>query len=88
MYKWVQGINYESIINDGLNKNKKFHASYTNDRNAFDELGIPRANYMPDPNAHGHSFPNDGWYMCKLRKFKGIETIYENNLYSTIISSL
>lgn len=71
-FKWVKGINYEGMINYGLNRNKLFHAFYTNDANAFDQHGVPRKDYIPDPNAHGQSFPNAGWYTCKLRKFNGI----------------
>lgn len=69
-YKWVSGINYESIINNGINRNIKFRAFYTNNQDAFDEHGIPRPNYDPDANARGQIFPNDGWYFCQIRKFK------------------
>lgn len=71
-YKWVRGIDYERIINNGLNKNIKFHTFWTNDGNAFDEHGIPRNEYIPNPNATGTVFPNPGWYLCQIRKFKGI----------------
>lgn len=71
-YKWVQGIDYERIINNGLNKNLKFHAFWTDNKNAFDEHGVPRRNYTPDLNARGKVFPAAGWYLCQIRKFKGI----------------
>lgn len=72
-YKWVRGINYENTINNGLYKNKQFRAFYTNDPNAFNSNEAPQTFYVPDPNASGTVFPNPGWYLCKLRKFKGIK---------------
>lgn len=69
--KWVRGIDYENTFNHGLNRNKKYNAFYTNNPNAFDEHGIPNVNHVPDPNAHGRAFPNEGWYSCQIRKFKG-----------------
>lgn len=83
-YKWIRDINYESIINDGLNRNKQFYAFWTNDENAFDEHGVPKICYVPNWNARldalglasglasGLVFPNEGWYLCQIRKFKGI----------------
>lgn len=79
-YKWILDINYESIINDGLNRNKQFYAFWTNDENAFDEHGVPKICYVPNWNARldarglasGLVFPNEGWYLCQIRKFKGI----------------
>lgn len=71
-YKWVRDIDYERIIIYGVNKNIKFHAFGTNDENAFDDHGVPRSNYIPNPNAHGQVFPDDGWYLCHIRRFKGI----------------
>lgn len=65
-------MNYEVLINNGINRNIKFHAFYTNDQNAFDEHGLPRIDFAPDPNANGGVFPNTGWYLCEVRKFKGI----------------
>lgn len=72
-YTWVKGTNYEGMINDGLNRNKQFKAFYTNDPNAFDQHGVPRIDYPPDPNAPDAIFPNGGWYICQLRRFKGIQ---------------
>lgn len=76
-YKWTRGINYEATINNGLNKNIKFHAFWTNDENAFDEHGLPKTNYIPNPNASGTVFPAEGWYLCQVKKVKGIDLIQE-----------
>lgn len=74
-YKWIRGINYENLINNGMNRNKMFRAFYTQDQNAFEANGVPKMSYIPNPNAQGEIFPNAGWYSCKIRKFKGIEII-------------
>lgn len=63
-YNWVRGINYEVIINNGVNRNIKFLAFWTDDVNAFDTDGLPRNNYVP--NARG---PNSGWHLCHIRRF-------------------
>lgn len=70
-FKWVRGLNYEHIVNNGLDRNRKFQAFWTNNDNAFDEHGVPKRNYIPDPTAFSLAFPNTGWYECKIRKFKG-----------------
>lgn len=70
-YKWLSGINYESLINNGLNRNRNFRAFYTNDKEAFGTHGVPKETYVPDPNAQGQMFPNAGWYLCRIRKFHG-----------------
>lgn len=75
-YKWTRGINYESTMNDGLNRNLKFRTFWTRERSAFDANGVPRINYTPEPNApqfpdEGKQFPDEGWYQCKAVKFKG-----------------
>lgn len=54
-----------------MNRNKKFRAFYTNDDNAFDDHGIPKVQYEIDMNAQGQIFPESGWYLCQIRKFKG-----------------
>lgn len=71
-YRWIQGINYENIFNYGLNRNLKFHTFWTEDKNAFDEHDVPKKDYTPDLNAHGQVFPAAGWYLCHIRKFKGM----------------
>lgn len=76
-YKWIRGLDYERLMNYGLNRNIKFHAFWTDDENAFDEHGVPRINYMPDLNACGTVFPAAGWYSCQIKKFKGI-VIFSN----------
>lgn len=47
-YKWVRGIVYEDIVNNGINRNKKFRVFYTNDGNAFDDHGVPKGSYEPN----------------------------------------
>lgn len=71
-FKWVQGLNYEYIVNNGVNRNIKFRAFWTDDKNAFDENGVPRINYVPNLNANGKVFPAAGWYLCQIRKIKRI----------------
>lgn len=80
-FKWVRGINYENLINNGINRNLKFEAFYTSNPNAFNKHGIPKASFNPNPNANGTVFPNEGWYSCHLRKFNGTENIYLSFLY-------
>lgn len=67
-YKWIRGLDYERVMNYGLNRNIKFHAFWTDNENAFDENGLPRQSYMPDLNASGTLFPATG----QIKKFKGI----------------
>lgn len=74
-HKWTRGINYESAMNFGLNKNIRFHVFWTNDPNAFDEHGVPKIDYIPNPNACGTVFPAEGWYLCKVKKFKGKDSV-------------
>lgn len=76
-YNWTRGIDYETTMNDGLNKNVRFRTFWTDDANAFDENGVPKKNYAPVPNAIGTVFPAEGWYWCHLKKFIGIDLIQE-----------
>lgn len=70
-FRWTRGINYENTLNNGLNRNITFHTFWTRDPYAFDRDGVPKFSYAPDPNARGKKFPDDGWYECKVVKFKG-----------------
>lgn len=74
---WIRGINYEDMINNGINRNLKFLAFYSDNQNVFDEHGVPLRSHVPDPNAQGVVFPNDGWYLCQVRKFKGGKLIFD-----------
>lgn len=71
-YKWIRGVQYEQLINYGLNPHRKFNAFWTDNKDAFDENGVARCNYPVNLDANGTIFPNEGWYLCHIKRFKGI----------------
>lgn len=60
---WVRGIAgyIESLINDGVNRHRRYLVFYTNNPAAFADPGtnqMPRENFAPDLNAsHSSSYP-------------------------------
>lgn len=72
-YSWIRGINVsvETFINYGVNSNVDFFTFWTENLNAFDQNGVPRATF-PINNAASttSTFPSEGWYKCRIIKFK------------------
>lgn len=76
-HSWINGIDsqIESLINNGLNLNRKFKVFWSEIRDAFDAHNIPLASYKPvnssvNLNARECEFPQEGWYECQIRRFK------------------
>lgn len=74
-YTWVDGVNsrIEHFINYGVNSNLKTRVFWSDKPAAFDANGAPRSDYVP--NIHDRTnepiqFPNEGWYLGYLLKFK------------------
>lgn len=81
---WVRGIagHIETLINDGVNRHRRYFVFYTNNPAAFTDPGtnrMPSENFAPDLNAsHSSSYPSEGWYEGLIYQFKG------DNLNNTV----
>lgn len=61
----------EGMINNGVNASIVFVVYYTQNRDAF-QNEIPRWDFKPNVHARFDcEFPNEGWYHCCIKKFKG-----------------
>lgn len=71
-YSWIElNCHMEGMINNGVNANIIFVVYYTLNQAAF-RNGIPRWDFQPNIHAHfNRQFPNEGWYHCRVKKFKG-----------------
>lgn len=70
---WIRGMDslVEIFFNNGINSNRNFFTFWTQDTDAFDRNNIPRSDYTPNFAAGlTNNFPNEGWYKCKIRRFK------------------
>lgn len=73
-YSWIKDLNefIERFINNGVNSNIDFEVFWTHRSDAFDQNGLPRSDYPTNPTASKQSqFPFEGWYPCRIRKFRG-----------------
>lgn len=79
---WLRDIRLytEKFVNNGLNSNQTYMVYWTENEDAFEFLGLPpklpltkpRLDFPADPNASTASiFPKEGWYACRVVKFKG-----------------
>lgn len=73
-HAWIRHMkdHIETFINNGLNHNRKFYTFWTHRPEAFDNTGVPRADYRINfaaQIANGNDFPREGWYRCQLKKF-------------------
>lgn len=77
-HSWIHNIDliFESLVNNGMNRNQKFKSFWSNEQEAMNADGIPLASYMPirfESNAMRRRvfpFPEEGWYDSKIRRFK------------------
>lgn len=75
-FSWIKLSDHmEGMINNGINASFTFEVYYTQNREAFQNGildGIPRWEFKPNVDARfDREFPNEGWYHCRLKKFKG-----------------
>lgn len=61
-------------MNYGVNSNQNFLVFWTNDPRAFGIDGIPHSHVIPNEAAVCRDdFPQEGWYKCRIVKFKGMQ---------------
>lgn len=86
-HSWINDIDshIEFFINNGVVSNRKFKSFWSDEQEAMDADGIPLASYMPirfDTCAmrrREFKFPEQGWYDCKIRRFKSKFNLTRNN---------
>lgn len=74
--KWMRefDLHTEKFMNYGVNSNQSFLVFWTDDLSAFDIDGIPHLNVIANEAAAiRDDFPHEGWYKCRIVKFKGME---------------
>lgn len=72
-------------MNNGVNSNRKFKSFWSDEQAAMNADGIPLASYMPirfdtcAMRGRVFKFPEEGWYECKIRRFKCKFNLMNNN---------
>lgn len=84
---WIHDVSshLEKFLNAGLNSAQTYTCFYTNNPEAFDEIGMPKNDFEPDFNVPFRTDLNgDGRFAVKLKVYKGeyIEILTISNMNS------